>query len=312
MIAALVCLAGCNSIDRRGEPASSTPSGDSAGAGHLQMQNGEDVVEPTITGPAHDARLAGTVSLAVTVPADSGVTRVMWLVDESELVTVKSAPWSAAWQTTQIEDGPHVLVAKAGDAEGHWATSSSVGVWVDNDASTGAVDTAITGGPRATNLVSPTFTFASELRTATFRCQLDGLPWMPCASPLTLPALAEGPHRLGVTAYSPSGESDPSPADVSFVVDTRAPTVTLTAPAQAEHVTGTVPVSVSVRDESPVTAVRWYVNGVEAAYDGDGEPWNRPWDSRTLANGTYRMFAKARDAAGNWGTSPLVDVIVAN
>jgi hypothetical protein len=60
-----------------------------------------------------------------------------------------------------------------------------------------------------------------------------------------------------------------------------------------------------------VTAVKWYVDGVEVKHDG-GAPWAAAWDSRSVGNGQHRIFAKARDGKGNWSTSGTQGFVVAN
>lgn len=52
----------------------------------------------------------------------------------------------------------------------------------------------------------------------TFACVLDGIPVAGCASPLTLPGLAIGPHRLTVTARDRWGGSDPTPAAYDWTI----------------------------------------------------------------------------------------------
>jgi hypothetical protein len=203
-------------------------------------------------------------------------------------------------------------LAKVADASGIWGTSQAVGIWVDNDELTNVVDTAVTRGPRASNTATPTFEFESQMPQALFECRLDGLAALPCSSPLTLPNLKDGAHTLVVTALTPSGQADPSPAEVPFIIDTTPPTVELTDPVSAQIITGTVPMAAHAIDASGVTALRWYIDGSDVAYDADGEPWTRPWDSTTIPDGRHRIFVKARDAAGNWGTSISVDVTVAN
>jgi hypothetical protein len=77
-------------------------------------------------------------------------------------------------------------------------------------------------------------------------------------------------------------------------------------------VTGTTTLTATASDPNGVTAVKWYVDGVEVAYDGSGEAWSRPWDSTQVANGTHRVFVKARGAAGNWTTSAVTTLETAN
>jgi hypothetical protein len=84
-------------------------------------------------------------------------------------------------------------------------------------------ETTITSGPTgSTEDQTPTFTFASDLASATFQCSRDGGPFAACSSPLTLSELAEGTHTLQVRASSSVG-TDQTPASQSFVVDVKDP-----------------------------------------------------------------------------------------
>ena len=58
--------------------------------------------------------------------------------------------------------------------------------------------------------------------------------------------------------------------------------------------------------------VKWFVDNVERASDSDGAPWTRAWNTLSVPNGLHKIFAKARDAAGNWGASRVVSVTVSN
>jgi DNA-binding NarL/FixJ family response regulator len=89
-------------------------------------------------------------------------------------------------------------------------------------------------------------------------------------------------------------------------IDAIGPTVAVTAPRFGETQRGAFALSAVAFDNVGVTRVKWYVDGSEAAFDGDGAPWTRSWDSRQLVNGAHRVFAKARDAAGNWSSSASI------
>lgn len=72
----------------------------------------------------------------------------------------------------------------------------------------------------------PTFEFTSNRRVA-FTCQVDGATPQPCASPYVVPtALADGEHGFAVTGTDAQGRSGSSGV-YKFVVDTRAPKVTI-------------------------------------------------------------------------------------
>jgi DNA-binding beta-propeller fold protein YncE len=95
---------------------------------------------------------------------------------------------------------------------------------VDDD-SLDTPDTIITSGPdRVSWTTTPTFTFTSTDPGATFRCRVDNGPEVACKSPYTIPAVkSSGSHSFFVTAVSPAGLADPSPARRDFHI---APTET--------------------------------------------------------------------------------------
>jgi hypothetical protein len=140
----------------------------------------------------------------------------------------------------------------------------------------------------------------------------NGAPW---TAPWNSATVANGTHTIFAKAADAAGNWGTS-AQVSFNVsngsDTTAPTVSVTAPAAGATVSGTATLSASASDNRGVVQVKWYVDGAEVAWDGDGAPWTKPWNSATVANGTHRIFAKAADAAGNWGTSAELSFTVSN
>ena len=90
--------------------------------------------------------------------------------------------------------------------------------------------------------------------------------------------------------------------------DTTAPTVSITAPADGSYVTrkSTVTITASASDNIGVTKVEFYVNGALVCTDTSADyscAWKVPTGSKT-----YRLDAKAYDAAGNMGVSSTVTV----
>jgi hypothetical protein len=100
---------------------------------------------------------------------------------------------------------------------------------------TAAPDTTITAGPAAvTDDRTPTFEFSSSEPQSSFECRIDGGPWEPCSSPTTTAELTDGDqgeHAFDVRATDLAGNTDPTPATRSFVV--QAPTRLRAEPAQA-------------------------------------------------------------------------------
>jgi len=93
--------------------------------------------------------------------------------------------------------------------------------------------------------------------------------------------------------------------------DKKPPNVSLTAPAAAVTVSGTVTLSAAASDNVGVTRVAWYVDGAQVASDTTA-PWSQAWNSATVGDGGHRVVATAQDAAGNVGTSRSVSFTVAN
>jgi hypothetical protein len=76
---------------------------------------------------------SGTVGVAANASDDVGVVGVQFLLDGNLLGTEDTtSPYSVSWDTTSATNGPHTLTARARDAAGNMATSTSVTVNVSN------------------------------------------------------------------------------------------------------------------------------------------------------------------------------------
>jgi hypothetical protein len=83
-------------------------------------------------------------------------------------------------------------------------------------------ETTITSGPSGpTNDTSPSFEFIDALPTTTYECNLDSGTWSACSSPKSYPNLPDGPHGFAVRSVDLEGDTDPTPAERSFTVDTK-------------------------------------------------------------------------------------------
>jgi poly(hydroxyalkanoate) depolymerase family esterase len=93
--------------------------------------------------------------------------------------------------------------------------------------------------------------------------------------------------------------------------DTTAPTVNVTAPANAATVSGTVDVTATASDAGGVKKVEFYVDGALASTD-TASPFVFTWNTAGVANGSHSLMAKAYDAANNIGTDNDTSVTVSN
>lgn len=98
-----------------------------------------DSTAPTVsvTTPTNNTTAAGTVTLSATASDDVGVVGVRFLVDGAQMgAELGAAPYTAAWNSTSVNDGAHVIRAEARDAAGNVASSTSISVTVANTTAT--------------------------------------------------------------------------------------------------------------------------------------------------------------------------------
>lgn len=124
--------------------------------------------------------------------------------------------------------------------------------------------------------------------------------------------LASGTYNLMTKAYNAAGNvSQSSNVVVSIVNDTIAPIVSITAPGNSSTVGGTVAITASASDSVGVSKVEFYSNGT-LLFAGNVAPYTYSWNTKTVANGSYTLTAKAYDNAGNIGQSSNISVTVFN
>jgi len=112
-------------------------SGDSVFA----TNNTTDTTPPTvsITAPAANATVSGSVAVNANASDNVGVTKVQFLLDGANLGSpVTVAPYTVSWDTTSATNGAHMLAAQAFDAAGKVGNAISVSVTVSNTTSTGS------------------------------------------------------------------------------------------------------------------------------------------------------------------------------
>ena len=80
--------------------------------------------------------------------------------------------------------------------------------------------------------------------------------------------------------------------------DTTPPMITLTAPAEAATISGTVTLTATATDNIGVTKVEFYDNSSLIGND-TSSPYEVSWDSRSVPNDSHLITARAYDAADN-------------
>ena len=149
--------------------------------------------------------------------------------------------------------------------------------------------------PALTNIAMFRFKFHST-PMATFSCQYDQRDPFSCDSPTPIDA-ADGAHTFTVTATSSSGQVDPTPAMVSWTVDTKAPNTVLVVGPPATDSSATAHFEFSSIDTTATFLCA--IDGSTTA--GCTSPWDQP-----VANGPHTATITAIDPAGNKDQTPLI------
>ncbi|HVE47701.1 MAG TPA: Ig-like domain-containing protein [Acidimicrobiales bacterium] len=193
-----------------------------------------------------------------------------------------------------LSDGSHTFTVKATDAAGNPDASAASSTWTVD---TTAPDTSITGGPATlVNTTGATFSFTSTEGSSTFACSLDGGPEALCTSPQSYSGLSQGSHTFNVKATDAAGNTDATPANSSWTVDSLAPDTTITAnPAALANTT-----SAAFSFTSSETGGTFACSLDSAAY----APCSSPQSYTDLGQGGHTFNVKAADVAGNSDTTP--------
>lgn len=243
--------------------------------------------ETTITGGPNGTTTEATPTF--TFSASEGGVTFRCSIDSTTLSGCAS-PFTVA---PALPDGLHTFRVQATDAAGNIETTVRRRDFTVDSA---VPDTSITAGPAGpTNKPSPTFEFQSTKPGSTFACSVDGGAAALCASPFQVAALAEGAHTFSVTATDALGHPDPTPASLSFSVDTTPPQTTLGA--------GPGPIT---SDRTPTFA---FTSEAGATFTcrvdaGPAAACTSRFNTPPLNDGRHTVVVTATDLAGNVETTP--------
>ncbi len=283
-----------------------------------------DTAAPTVslTSPLNGATVSGTTTVSASASDNVGVTKVEFYVDGTLKGSDTSSPYSVTWDTTTATNGNHTLLAKASDAAGNVGSSASVSVTVSNSSDTTPPTVSLSaspGGPTYTSAQTLTLTAAASDNVGVTKVEFyDGtlLKGTSTTSPYTvnwpITATDNGTHPWITKAYDAAGNSTVSAAlSLTVNIDTTAPTVSLTSPANGATVSGTITLSATASDNVGVSRVDFYVDGGLLG-SSNASPYSLSWNTLLATNGSHTLLAKASDAAGNVGASATVTVTVNN
>ena len=133
-------------------------------------------------------------------------------------------------------------------------------------------------------------TFSSDDASAATKCQLDGAPFANCTSPVEFSGLGDGTHTIAVQAADAAGNVGSDAR--TFVVDTRAPVVTISNVAVSGG-----SASVTFGSDDAAAAIRCKIDGSAFASCSSPAVFSR------LAAGSHTVVVQATDARGNVGSA---------
>ncbi|WP_239014541.1 extracellular catalytic domain type 1 short-chain-length polyhydroxyalkanoate depolymerase [Archangium violaceum] len=191
-----------------------------------------DTVAPSvsISSPAHGASLSGTVKVTANATDNVGIAKVEFSIDNTLVGTDTAAPFEYVWNTAAATNGTHTLVARASDAAGNTATSTTVSVTVTGGISDTTPPTVAITFPTASATVAGAIDIAAtasdDIGVTKVEFLIDGAAvgqGVPSqqAGPYTYnwntTAYATGPHTLVARASDAAGNTALSGAVVVTV-----------------------------------------------------------------------------------------------
>jgi hypothetical protein len=199
-------------------------------------------------------------------------------IDGGAFVVCES-PWT--YSDSDLTEGTHTFSVKAVDALDDESEITSY-VWtIDLTEPT----TSITATPNdPSNDDSPSFSFTSSEADSSFECALDGGALSSCPNPKSYFSLADGSHTFTAREIDLAGNTDATPASYTWTIDTSAPVVTLSSPADGGATSNVTPAISGLADTGPADSSTVAV----ALYQGTTatEPPLQTWSSVLVDQGT--------------------------
>jgi hypothetical protein len=298
-------------IDDKGNIALSAP---------LTVTAAQALPAVALTSPFNNATLvtgsAVTFSANASAPAGATVTRVDFLVNNTEVATVSTAPYSAIAALTL--SGPATVAARVTDSNGSVVTTSPINVTFA--ASTTAPTVALSLNPAATTLPvgSSRFLTASPSSVAAIDhvdFLLDGVVFAtvsraPYTTLFTVPSPA-GARQLTARVVDSTGGTGVSTV-VNLLVTPRVgslPSVGIVTPADGAFLPAGSGVALTAAANSvggTIANVQYFANGTAVGTSGTGPAYAVGWAPATP--GSYSLVAFVTDDKNNVVASPAVTV----
>ncbi|MES2298713.1 MAG: Ig-like domain-containing protein [Pseudomonadota bacterium] len=273
-----------------------------------------DTTAPTVS--ASETGSSGNISFNASASDNVGVTLVEFYVDNALKASTNTAPYTASFNSNNLVNGSHSLVAKAYDAANNVGTSSAASFSVNNVFVDTVAPTTTASESGNSGTITLSATASDNVGVTKVEFYIDNVlrgssTTAPYSMAFNSAAITNATHSLTTKAYDAAGNVGTS-SGVSFavnnvIVDGSAPIVS----ASESGGSGTITLSATASDNVGVTKVEFYVDNVLKG-SSTTSPYALALNSTTLSNASHSLTAKAYDAAGNVGSSSAVSFSVNN
>ncbi len=298
-----------------------------------QLPEPRDVVPPTtrVIYPHEGAVVSENVDVVIEASDDDKVAKVWYFVNGVKMGETSKTPYTLSLNIGNLEKGVnHVIQSAARDDEGNTGysplTTFTVAETRDN------IDPVVTiVNPQSGQVVEDTVLIVAHaedersVQKVAFFINGDSVK---DATDYTYPYRYEWntqglsdstEHTIFAKAFDGGNNTAISPV-IRVTVYPRSgdagddipPSALILYPVAGSAVSGTVTVSVDLRDNVNVSRSEFYVDGVltESADDPES-PWTFDWNTASKADSSlHTLYVKAYDQAGNTGTSALMTVTI--
>ena len=248
--------------------------------------------------------------------------------EDFQAASFSGGNWSYAFPASSFPaDGSYTVHIRAHDNAGNTETGPSRSFTIDNVAPNTTVDS---GPSNPSASADASFAFSASEGSSTFECELDGGGFSSCASPKSYTSLSDGSHTFKVRAVDAAGNTDATPAQSTWSIDTVAPSSAVTFPgagafyrtstwnagcatpglcgSYSDATSGVQKVEISIRRVG--TGLYWngsaFSSGSELFFSTSlsGGTWSYAFGAANFpADDDYTVRAKATDNAGNAETA---------
>jgi hypothetical protein len=271
----------------------------------------------SILNPAPSSYLKGSAQIDVFNSDTSGVTRVVIIIDSTQVASVINPPstYTFMWNTLSFSDGTHSIKAIAYDKAGN-SNTHEIFVVVDNTPPVVSITNPSSGSFTNANSINIGASASDNILLDRVEFYIDGvLAGTDSTSPFSIVAdislLSEGTHSITAVAFDAAGNNFTTPSPTTFIIDRTPPTVGFTAPTTGAVVQGTIIVTLTAVDLNRISTISitaGTINLPSCTINASSGTCSRTWATSGDQNNVI-LTGLAQDIAGNQGVTQIVVMI---